>query len=657
MFMQSLSPQEIIRIRWTLAAFFMAWACLFMMPAWLAQQRLISPLGVLLHINSTRLCVVLDALIFVLAWNAFGNGRLFGNVTMALTFLCTASLDFLYLSCLPGMPFLLPHPDPDTAMFFWWPARLASAAGVTLVLCAPVRLVLPTWLARTALLLAFALVGAYALLVLRHWPMLPALPDLEGSARRLPGILRLVTLALALSGALLAIFAMTRKRTGHATMGAPIASDIMLACIALAIAELPQSGLPGLASPVFRLVATVYFFRAILGGSIRAPFATMAQLTHRLQAASSALRRSELRLAGIIDNALDAIITIDDGNRIVLANPAAAAMFETTPEAMRGSPIEAYIPARHHRGFQGYIRNFNKVRISFFKTGSSGDEYDVSGLRANGSEFPMEASISVMVEGETRFSILILRDISERKKAQEELSRSHAELRRLSAALQSGRETERKHVARDLHDDLGQLLAALRIDLSLLQQQAQQASSVEPTQLDNMDALLSTSIRSLRRIASDLRPRALDEGGLYFALQSLRKDFEARHGIACSLQAEEDELVLDEERTTTLYRIVQEALANVVRHAAARNVNIRFSRHAGELALRIDDDGRGIGTDDFLNPAGFGLVDMRERVKGLHGQLCIAGEPGRGTCVDITIPVPPLASGHAERTPASAIPD
>jgi PAS domain S-box-containing protein len=636
MFMPCLSPQEITRIRWILSGFFVFWIGLALAPHWLAHRPWFYVFNVAVHVNSTRMVILFDVMIFVLAWNTYGSSRTLTSVTMALTFLFVAGLDFLYLSRLPGMLTFLPRSHPDAAMVFWLLARLVTAGGVALACLVPAPRILKERTVRCMLALAWLMMIGAGVLVLGGGVALPELPD---TAWHWPAMVTLSTRALALASVLLVIFSMTRRPAKCHAAGAPVRSDMLLACIALALSEFPYPAMQGLHGPAFRLIATVFFYRAVLIGSIKAPYATMAQLTHRLRAASNALRRSESRLSGIIQNALDAIITMDDANKIVLTNPAAAAMFGTTLEAMRGTPIETWIPLRHRKGFQGYIRNFSKVRISFFKMGSSYADYDVTGLRANGDEFPLEASISVMVEGECRFTILILRDISERKKAQEELSRSHAELHRLSIALQSGRENERKHVAQDLHDDLGQLLAALRIDLSLLQQQAQQASLVKPTQLENMDDLLTTSIKSLRRIASDLRPRALDEGGLYFALQSLRKEFESRHGIACHLIAEEDALILDDARTTTLYRIVQEALANVLRHAGAREVIIEFRRCDGHLELHIDDDGRGIRTDDFLNPAGFGLVDMRERIKAMHGELCITGEPQLGTRIDIKLPL------------------
>lgn len=208
--------------------------------------------------------------------------------------------------------------------------------------------------------------------------------------------------------------------------------------------------------------------------------------------------------------------------------------------------------------------------------------------------------------------------------------------RATDTALESIREEERAYIARELHDDLGQLLAALRLDLHLMQQKP------SPELLVSMDELLMSAITSLRRIAADLRPRALDEGGLYFALQSLRSDFEHRNGIPCHLLACEDQLELDDRYSTAVYRLVQESLTNIARHARASQVSLRLARTNGELRIAILDDGRGIGPGDLDKPASFGLLGMRERVAALHGTIEIGeGMTGEGgTQVAIRLPLP-----------------
>ncbi|WP_367185277.1 sensor histidine kinase [Rugamonas sp.] len=231
------------------------------------------------------------------------------------------------------------------------------------------------------------------------------------------------------------------------------------------------------------------------------------------------------------------------------------------------------------------------------------------------------------------------RIITERQQAQQQ---SHSQLRELSAALQTIREEERSHISRELHDDLGQLLATLRMDLSLLRQEAPGSLSADAL-LHNMDQLLLTAIASLRRIAGNLRPRALDEGGLYFALHGLRHDFVQRHAIVCELLAVEEELVLDDSHSTAIFRIVQEALTNIARHAQAGHVRLRLRREDGALLITIEDDGRGIADEDMDKAASFGLIGMRERVWAVHGDIVIGSDGSRGTRIDIRMPLPARA--------------
>lgn len=205
-------------------------------------------------------------------------------------------------------------------------------------------------------------------------------------------------------------------------------------------------------------------------------------------------------------------------------------------------------------------------------------------------------------------------------------------------ALENIREEERVHIARELHDDLGQLLATLRVDMSLLMQQPV-ADEATRDLLTGMDARLLAAITSLRRIASNLRPHALDEGGLYFALHSLRHEFEERHAVTCELVAREDELVLNDRYSTAIFRIVQESLTNIARHAQARRVRIALRRHGATLHLTIEDDGRGIARADMEKPSSFGLLGMRERVWAIRGDILITGSH-RGTRIAIRLPLP-----------------
>ncbi|MBY0572799.1 MAG: PAS domain-containing sensor histidine kinase [Undibacterium sp.] len=342
-------------------------------------------------------------------------------------------------------------------------------------------------------------------------------------------------------------------------------------------------------------------------------------------------------LIGVIETAMDGILTINESHTIILVNPAAATIFGYQVGQLLGASIDMVIPMRHRQLHHQHVAEFGHTGSSRRKMGMNFDDYYVTGLHADGSEFPIEASISSLIENNKRFYTVIFRDISERKIAQEKLAQYHSQLSQLSSALQSIREEERKHIARELHDDLGQLLAALRMDLSLLHRDTNLSDQSGLT-LSSMDQLLLTSITTLRRIASDLRPRALDEGGLYFALQNLQKEFSQRHNIQCHLVADEELLVLDDERSTAIFRSVQESLTNVARHAKASQVEIIFTRSGSQLNLQIKDDGSGIEEGAMNKSRSFGLIGMRERIRALNGELAVKSAPGTGTEIQISIP-------------------
>jgi PAS domain S-box-containing protein len=350
------------------------------------------------------------------------------------------------------------------------------------------------------------------------------------------------------------------------------------------------------------------------------------------------VRRSWQRSRGIIQHASDAIIITDDQQRILQANPAAAAMFGVTVDAMEGTALSQYIP-RDQRLGAGLATShyFGNTGIHLRMKGRRASDYVVTGVKQDGLHLPLEGSLSSLYENGKPIYTIILRDITERKQVQEQLAQSYTQLRELSAALQTIREEERKHIARELHDDLGQLLATLRVDLALLQRRVRDDDARQL--LDGMDDLLMAAITSLRRIASNLRPRALDEGGLYFALESLRQEFVAHYGIACRLHAHEEELILDDVYSTAIYRIVQEALTNITRHAAASKVELSLRRMDDILDIAIQDDGRGIAAQDMDKASSYGLIGMRERVWALHGDISIVSDGG--TRILVRLPLPP----------------
>jgi PAS domain S-box-containing protein len=227
-----------------------------------------------------------------------------------------------------------------------------------------------------------------------------------------------------------------------------------------------------------------------------------------------------------------------------------------------------------------------------------------------------------------------------RSRAEEELRSSRAQLRHLAAHLHSVREEQGARIAREIHDELGQTLTALSIDISTLLRALAGESEAVVDKLGSMAALVTDTIRSVRRIATELRPGVLDDLGLSAAIEWQTQDFEARTGIRCALTASRDGIEIGRDRATAVFRIFQEALTNVARHARATRVDIRLARSAGRLVLVVRDDGTGITQREISAATSLGLLGMRERAILLGGEVMIhGGRGGKGTTVTLRMPL------------------
>lgn len=233
----------------------------------------------------------------------------------------------------------------------------------------------------------------------------------------------------------------------------------------------------------------------------------------------------------------------------------------------------------------------------------------------------------------------IIEDISERKAAQDELSRSRERLELLSNYLQNAREEERKAVAREIHDDLGQALTAMKMDLSWMGGRLPDGRDDLVGKHGSMLELLDQTIVTVKRICMDLRPGILDDLGLSAAAEWLAGDFSQRTGISCRLAVDPPEIVLDPDLSTAVFRVFQEALTNVMRHAGAAAVEAELSRSEGRLDLTVRDNGKGMEQHEAESPHAFGIIGMRERVRLAGGSLSIRSEPDRGTVVHAFFPL------------------
>jgi two-component system sensor histidine kinase UhpB len=254
-------------------------------------------------------------------------------------------------------------------------------------------------------------------------------------------------------------------------------------------------------------------------------------------------------------------------------------------------------------------------------------------------------------EGRVVRAIGALTDLTKQKEAETAIAAAYERLRNLMLQLEHTREDERKRIARELHDEFGQLLTGLKLDLSWLSKQVAKEAVALPTpvmdKLKAMTGLVDDSIQLVRRVAADLRPSILDDLGLIPALQWQAREFEARAGFPCETELASDlvQRNLDSDRSSALFRIAQELLTNVMRHARASRARLLLREESNGWLLEVSDNGRGIVAKDYVNPTTLGLRGMQERVALFGGTLEFRGEPEKGTTVRVWIP---QQNDHAE---------
>jgi PAS domain S-box-containing protein len=363
-------------------------------------------------------------------------------------------------------------------------------------------------------------------------------------------------------------------------------------------------------------------------------------ITERKRAEQS-LKESRARFEGIIESAMDAIITIDEAQRVILFNTAAERMFGYSAADALGQSLDRFIPARFRAAHRAHVRVFEDTGVTSRAMGKLGD---LLALRADGKEFPIEASISqTEVDGAKLFTV-ILRDISERKETEERLSRSESQLRALAARLQRAREEEGMRIARELHDQLGRCLTSIKMELLWIEKTVSRRSAGDDLHPINektrtMLEAIDETVNVVRRISTELRPGILDDLGLPAAVEWQAKDFQRRSGISCILNITEEELEISRDQATAFFRIFQEILTNVARHSRAEKIWVQLELRNGIVSLEVEDDGVGISPDAIEQPDSLGLAGMRERAAIFGGQVEIAGMPGKGTTVIVRMPI------------------
>ncbi len=368
----------------------------------------------------------------------------------------------------------------------------------------------------------------------------------------------------------------------------------------------------------------------------------LRDITERVKAeqellqAHAALREGEARLEAIVRSAMDAIIAIDEDQRIVLFNSAAEAMFGCTAAQAMSGGLERLIPARYRDAHHAHVDRFHRTGDTARRMGM---QMALAALRSDGTEFPIEASISQATVGGRKLMTVILRDITERVNAERQIRNAHEELRQLSIAMQEVREKERTRIARELHDELGQALTALKMDVDLLETMIPADRKDMRESTATMRGLLDFTVATTRRISADLRPLVLDDLGLAAAAEWLMQSVVQRAGLRGNLMFDPACDALGEPYASALFRVMQESLTNVVRHAHAQHVDVRLERSGDTAVLTVRDDGVGMDRAAPPKPRSFGLRGISERVLMLGGEVNLASKPGRGVTLVARVPI------------------
>jgi PAS domain S-box-containing protein len=357
--------------------------------------------------------------------------------------------------------------------------------------------------------------------------------------------------------------------------------------------------------------------------------------------AEQRMRETQARFEGIIDSAMDAIISIDETQRVVLFNPAAERMFGCAAAQALGQSLDRFIPARLRAAHRAHVRSYGVTGVTSRAMGKLGD---LVALRADGREFPIEASISQTEVGGSKLFTVILRDTTERKVAEEALSRSEVQLRALAARLQRAREEEAIRIARELHDQLGRCLTTIKMDVMLIEQMASGQLTAETIRsihekTRTMEAAIDEAVHVVRKISTELRPGILDDLGLAAAIEWQATDFQRRSGVSCVLHITEADLDVGREQATAVFRIFQEILTNVARHSKAEKIWVNLDAQDGIVVLEVEDNGVGISPETIGQSQALGLLGMRERAAMFGGHIEISGISGRGTTVILRMPV------------------
>jgi PAS domain S-box-containing protein len=356
-------------------------------------------------------------------------------------------------------------------------------------------------------------------------------------------------------------------------------------------------------------------------------WAVVRDITNR-KAIEADLRDSEERYRAFFENSIDAILITSPDGVVHFANAAACRILGGSEQELRLASIDRVV----NMSAPGYKKALEELSAS----GRFRGELNIK--KVDGTVFPGEISVATFHDGNRNIKAsVIIRDISDRRKAEAALKRSQDQLRKFSVHLQELLESEKKHLAAEIHDELGQMLTSIKIELSWLAKRIPPDLEPLSQKAQSMMELINETDKLVKRISSNLRPPILDDLGLNEALRWLCSQFQERTKIKCFLKVLEND-IYNKRQDIDLFRIVQEALTNVARHSEATTVRITMQNEGDNLVITIRDNGKGISKSQIESDKSYGIMGMRERARMLGGELTIKDNNSKGTVVRLVVP-------------------
>jgi PAS domain S-box-containing protein len=347
--------------------------------------------------------------------------------------------------------------------------------------------------------------------------------------------------------------------------------------------------------------------------------------------------RAERRFRQMVEAAPNGMIMVGNDGKIVLANAQMEKLFGYALEELLGQTVEMLVPERFRPQHPEHRSEFfGSPAVRLMAPGR-----ELFARRKDGREFPVEIGLSPVRTDEGQFVLASIIDITQRSEAERGLRENQRELRVLTGRLLQAQETERRRIARDLHDDLSQGLALLSVQLDLLSQKAAESAPHLAEQMQDLSAQVKNLSSSVHDLSRQLHPTKLEQLGLVAAVNGLCNEMSQSHALLIEFAPHEVPEEIPADTALCLYRIVQEALRNVVKHSGAHRVDVELNGDADAIRLRITDDGAGFDPKSVERKGGLGVISMRERLRLVGGKIAIDSAPSGGARVEVRVPVKP----------------